>query len=162
MSNAYIVGQRVADSRDASKIGTVVETRGGMWNDSAVLVHWDYLGYANWEMPAHIRSAETTKAADQLAIGDVVLYCGGMRLVIDQPISVREGCFHEQVYSTRARIANWDELVAEAESDTSRKVGNSVAAFVVNQARAEMHHNRETEPRWTVQGNHRATYTVEA
>ncbi|AEK09604.1 hypothetical protein LITTLEE_228 [Mycobacterium phage LittleE] len=55
MNNAYITGQRVADSRDASKIGTVVETRGGMWNDSAVLVHWDYLGYANWEMPRFIR-----------------------------------------------------------------------------------------------------------
>ncbi|AYB69714.1 hypothetical protein SEA_KALAH2_228 [Mycobacterium phage Kalah2] len=56
--SAYITGQRVADSRDASKVGTVVETRGGMWNDSAVLVRWDYLGYVSWEMPRFIRPSE--------------------------------------------------------------------------------------------------------
>lgn len=48
---AYALGQRVADSRHAIKKGTVVETRGNLFNDVAVNVFWDYLGYANWELP---------------------------------------------------------------------------------------------------------------
>lgn len=54
----------------------------------------------------------TIKTADKLSVGDVVLHYG-MRLVIDQPITVRDDKIGA-VYSTRARIANWDELVAEA------------------------------------------------
>ncbi|AEK08293.1 hypothetical protein SEA_SCHATZIE_231 [Mycobacterium phage Schatzie] len=103
----------------------------------------------------------TTKTADKLTIGDVVLHYG-MRLVIDQPIAVRDGKTAGAVYSTRARIANWDELVAEAGDDVASRVGNSVAAFVVNSARAAMHRGQDAEPRWTVQGNHRATYRIEA
>ncbi|QED12385.1 hypothetical protein SEA_YEET_233 [Mycobacterium phage Yeet] len=102
----------------------------------------------------------TIKTADKLSVGDVVLHYG-MRLAIDQPITVRDDKIGA-VYSTRARIANWDELVAEAGDDVASRVGNSVAAFVVNSARAAMHRGQDAEPRWTVQGNHRATYRIEA
>ncbi|ATN94067.1 hypothetical protein J4U01_gp091 [Mycobacterium phage Kumao] len=54
---AFATKQKVTDSRDTSKTGTVLETRGGLYNDTAVLVFWDYLGYSNWELPQHIRSA---------------------------------------------------------------------------------------------------------
>jgi len=37
--------------------GTVTETRGGMYNHTMVNVHWDYLGYTNWEDPQRITVA---------------------------------------------------------------------------------------------------------
>lgn len=52
-ANKAELGAIVSDrhSVHGTVYGTIVETRGGMFNHTMVNVYWDYLGYTNWENP---------------------------------------------------------------------------------------------------------------
>jgi hypothetical protein len=92
--------------------------------------------------------ATETRSTDQLQVGDVVL-TDGMRLVIDQPIRTYNGAYGT-VYNTPAFIENVNDLRAEAEH------GNDIARFILGVCDKSV-----TGERWTIQGNHRATWAVE-
>jgi hypothetical protein len=46
-------GDYVADTRNPYRVvtGVVVATRGNLYSNTMVNVHWDHLGYSNWELP---------------------------------------------------------------------------------------------------------------
>lgn len=101
------------------------------------------------------------RTTHQLRTGDIVL-AHGMRLVIDQGIDQTRHPINEYspTLATRARIDNWDELVAGA------KAGRSDYQFIVGLVNDDPNHQiangqaPDTEPRWTIQGNRLAQWAV--
>lgn len=95
----YAAGARV-QVRNGSRIldGTVIDTRGGMLSDSQANVHWDQLGYTNWERIADLRPV-TAPAVEAVSPDRIVATRSGEVVAIAERTATGSGVIKWLIYS---------------------------------------------------------------